>query len=129
MLPACRTPPPPPPPPHLGVCWSASIGPVVSRSRARFHVPPPAPARHLLPRAPASALHVSALPFAGPVWEATVRSGARGLLSRHRQIVGFPLPRAAVILNRQEPEAHIYRETHVPEAAVGTTRFPVEEFL
>lgn len=54
---------------------------------------------------------------------------ARGLPSRHRQIFGFPLPRAAVILNRREPEAYIYRETRVPEAAVGTAGLPLEIFL
>lgn len=59
---------------------------------------------------------MSALPFAA-------RRGSvcalcpRGSPSRHRQIFCFPLPLAAVILNRQEPGAYIYRETRVPEAA------------
>lgn len=47
---------------------------------------------------------------------------AQGLPSQHQQMVGFPLPRAAVISNCREPEAYIYRETHVREAAVGTAQ-------
>ena len=134
-LPACPT---PPPPPHLGVRRSPSVGPVVSRSRARVHAPPPAarPRRVATPRPPPSPPARRPPRSTCPRCPSPARRGRRlrapaawGLPSRHRQIFGFPLPRAAVILNRREPEAYIYRETHVPEAAVGTTGLPREEFL
>lgn len=76
-----------------------SVRPVVSR--------PPGPAR---PRTPPRRVaaprpgwphHVSALPFAGT---------RKDLVSPSR---------AAVIVNRREPGAYIYRETRVPKAAVS----------
>lgn len=72
--------------------------------------------------------HVSALPFAGPAWEAAARPAARGGPSRHRQIFCFPLPLAAVILNHREPGAYIYRETRVPRPPWAPLRYLLKNF-
>lgn len=83
----------------------------VAAGPRRVAAPRPRPQRAGLP-----VHHVSALPFAARRGGGCALS-PRGSPSRHRQIFCFPRPLAAVILNRQEPEAYIYRETRVPEAA------------
>lgn len=127
----------PQPPPLSGPAAWASVGPArrsggepPASTRLRSGRRPPAPRGSPAPAPPARR------PPAPRVRAALRRPARRRLRARPAGLaesaptnIWFPSSLAAVILNRQQPGAYIYRATRVLEAAVGTIWLPLGEFL